>query len=97
MKLYSFNPGRYLRLALLMLLLAAQGIGYAHEIGHLDSVESGLCATCSIGNGLGAGVTVSHAAPEVQVCHALIPVHSIAPALVSRTNSHFARAPPHSL
>lgn len=97
MKLYTFNPGRHLRLALLLMLLAAQSIGYAHEIGHVDSVESGICATCSIGNGLGAGVTVSHEAPEVQVCHALIPVHSVALALVSRTNSHFARAPPTSL
>jgi hypothetical protein len=97
MNLSFLNPGRYLRFAMLALLLAAQGVSYAHELGHFDSAESGYCSTCSIGNGLGAGVSVSHEAPSVIQNHAQASVSLISFHPVSRINPHFARGPPRSV
>lgn len=97
MKLSTFKLGRYPRLALLLLMLAAQGIANAHELGDSHVITSDSCATCIIGHGLGAAVGVSHDAPQIQVYHALIANHVIISAAVSRTCANFARAPPTSL
>ena len=97
MKSTSFKLGRYLRFTLLLLMLAAQGIVNAHELGASHSLKSDVCTTCLIGHGLGGAVNVSHAAPPLQVWQVLIPIHSITDTLVSPTYSTFARAPPASL
>jgi len=97
MKIAFSRLGRYPRLALLLLMLAAQGIANAHELGDSHAITSDSCATCIIGHGLGTAVSVSHDAPQIQVYHALIANHVIISAAVSRTGSNFARAPPASL
>jgi len=97
MKLAYSRLGRYPRLALLLLMLAAQGIANAHEFGDSHAITSDSCATCIIGHGLGTAIGVNHEAPQIQVYHALITNHVIISAAVSRTHSHFARAPPASL
>lgn len=96
MKPFSFALGRYSRLALLLLMLAAQGITNAHELGDSHAIASDSCATCIIGHGLGTAVSVSHDAPQVQVYHAPVTLQSITNLAISRTHSHFARAPPNS-
>jgi hypothetical protein len=97
MKLSYFKLGRYPRLALLLLMLAAQGIANAHEFGDSHAITSDSCATCTIGHGLGTAVSASHEAPQIEVYHALITNHVIISAAVSRTYSRLARAPPASL
>jgi hypothetical protein len=94
MTLSAFKPGRCLRLALLLLMLAAQGVVNAHELGASHAFDSGTCATCVIGHGLGTAVSVSHESPQVPVCHALTPIDPITVTLRSHTHCHFARAPP---
>lgn len=62
---YLAEKGAFvLRLAVLALLLGAQSIAFAHELGHVDSGETSLCAVCSIGTGLDAPVHVEHMAPD---------------------------------
>jgi hypothetical protein len=90
----SFNLGRYSRLALLLLLLTAQGIAVAHDIGDSHALKSDLCATCIIGHGLGTAVGSSYAASPLQVCQTFAAVHSITATPAPHTNCHFARAPP---
>ena len=97
MKPSTFKLGRYPRLALLLLMLAAQGIVNVHALDDSHSHNSDSCATCIIGHGLGAAVSVSHYAPQIQVYHALIANDVIISAAVSRSCSNFARAPPSSL
>lgn len=96
MKPFTFKLGRYPRLALLLLLLAAQGFASVHELGDDHALKSDLCATCIIGHGLGAAVNASHELPQIQTYHALIPLFLANTATVSRNNSNFARAPPAS-
>ena len=88
------NFGRYSRLALLLLMLAAQGISAAHDIGDSHSLKSDLCSTCIIGHGLGAGVSVSYETPALRTYQPLASIHSIAAPLSARTDCHLARAPP---
>ncbi len=97
MKLSSFTLSRYLRLSLLLLMLAAQGIVNAHELGDSHSLQSDPCTTCLVGHGLGAAVSVNYEAPQVQIGHVVIPTYSILDVLFARTQSHFARAPPGTL
>jgi hypothetical protein len=94
MKLSTFNLGHYSRLTLLLLMLGAQGIAAAHDIGNGHALNSDVCATCVIGNGLGTAVGASYETPPLRVCQTHAPVHSITAALASRVNCHFARAPP---
>jgi hypothetical protein len=90
----SFNLGRYPRLALLLLMLAAQGIAVAHDIGDAHGLNSHPCSSCIIGHGLGTAVSTSYETPRLQAYQPLATAHSIAATLTSRTNCHFARAPP---
>lgn len=94
MKLSSVQLGRYPRLVLLLLLLAAQGIANAHELGASHAPTADSCASCIIGHGLGAAVSVSPDAPQLEIGHALIANYPLTRAVPSRTFSHFARAPP---
>lgn len=90
------NLGRYARLALLLLMLAAQGIAVAHEIGEDHRLQSHSCATCIIGQGLDTAVSVKNEAPTVHPRLAFAPpTRSITAILTPRVNSHAARAPPH--
>ena len=90
----SFNLGRYSRLALLLLLLAAQGMAVAHDIGDNHGLKSHPCSTCIIGHGLGIAVNSSCETPALQVYRALVPIHAITATLPTRVNCHCARAPP---
>ena len=97
MKSLTSTLGHYPRLALLLLMLAAQGIASVHDLGDSHAFKSDLCATCIIGHGLGAAVSVSYDAPQVQIYHALIALVAMPSAAVARTYSNIARAPPVSL
>ncbi len=97
MKLSSFTLSRYLRLSLLLLMLAAQGVVNAHELGDSHSLQSDPCTTCLVGHGLGAAISVNYEAPRVQISHLIISTYSILDIQLSRTQSRFARAPPGTL
>lgn len=96
MNLSAFQLSRSLRLALLLLMLASQGIVNAHALGDQHLLETDTCSTCVIGHGLGAAIGASHDAPPVQVRHASAPQQATVCARVARTTCHFARAPPGS-
>jgi len=92
----SFTISRRLRLALLLLMLASQGIANAHALGDSHALETDTCATCVIGHGLGAALGASYEAQPAQVaCFSLLPQATVF-AQVARTTCHFARAPPAS-
>lgn len=92
----SFNLGRYSRLALLLLMLAAQGIAVAHDIGDGHGLKSHPCSTCIIGQGLGAAVSSSYETPSLQAYRTFATIPAIAPSLTPRVSCHCARAPPAS-
>jgi hypothetical protein len=94
MKTSLLNLGLYPRLALLLLVLAAQGFASAHDIDDSHALKSDLCSACVIGHGLGAAVSVSYETPTLQAYQPQAPVHSIAATPTYRANAHFARAPP---
>jgi hypothetical protein len=94
MNLSAFQLSRSLRLALLLLMLASQGIANAHALDDQHLLESDTCSTCVIGHGLGAAIGASHEAPPVQLW---LPAQTLQPTIsvrFARTTSHFARAPP---
>ena len=94
MKFSPYNLGRYTRLSLLLLLLTAQGIAVAHDLGDSHGLMSHPCSTCIIGHGLGTAVSFSYQTPPLQVYRTLTPIHSTTAILASRVNCHCARAPP---
>jgi hypothetical protein len=96
MHLTSFTISRGLRLALLLLMLASQGIANAHALGDSHSLETDTCATCVIGHGLGAALGDSFEAAPAQIVRVLLPLQATVSARVARTTCHFARAPPDS-
>lgn len=55
-----------LRLVVLAVLLCAQSLSFAHEMGHLDAGDTNLCAVCSISTGLDSPVHVEHEFPDSQ-------------------------------
>jgi hypothetical protein len=73
MNMTSFTISRGLRLALLLLMLASQGIANAHALDDSHSLEKDNCATCIIGHGLGAALGDSYEAAPVQVVRVLLP------------------------
>jgi len=97
MNLFSFTLNRRLRLALLLLLLAAQGIVNAHDLDDSHAFKADACATCIIGHGLGVAVSVCHDVPQIRLYQVWTPIHAITTTAVSRTQCHHARAPPGSL
>jgi hypothetical protein len=94
MNLSTYNPGRFARLALLLVMLAAQSIAVAHDIGEEHGLQSHSCATCVIGHGLGTAVSFSYETPTQFPCHAFTPTDSTTDTLAPRTNYHLARGPP---
>ena len=89
--------GRKLRLVLLLLVLAAQGIANAHELGSSHTLDSHPCSICLGGHGLGAAINAHPDVPQLQVGQALVPSHSITNVRSSHSSYYFTRAPPHSL
>lgn len=66
----SSNWIKFLRAALLVLLLGAQGLAAAHEFAHWGQPAQDACATCSLSSGLDTPIT-SHA-PAVQAPQAVL-------------------------
>lgn len=97
MKLTPSRVCIWLRIALVTLMLAAQGLAYAHELGHLETGYSNNCGICSIGHGFGSSVNASHDIASIQVERALISTSTIIAIVKTRLPAHFARAPPLSL
>jgi len=97
MNVAFFRLGRYPRLAVLLLMLSAQGVANAHELGDSHAITADSCATCIMGNGLGTAITGSQDAPQIPFYHAPVSLQSITNVTISRTHSQFARAPPVSL
>lgn len=94
MKPSLLNLGRYSRLALLLLMLAAQGVANAHDISGSHAFSSDACSTCIIGHGMGTAINASVDTPALAVSQSPVPVHAVTVTLASPTTGHFARAPP---
>lgn len=97
MNLSSCVLGRHLRLALLLLLLAAQGIVNAHELGSSHSLDSHHCSICLTGHGLGSAVNVHPDLPDLRAGQAAVSSHVVADVPAPRSHYYFSRAPPGSL
>lgn len=61
--------GFILRLGLMMLLLAAQGLTFAHDLDHFQEGDGSICAVCPIPNGLGAPLPVTQTMSDMALCH----------------------------
>jgi hypothetical protein len=94
MNLSSFTLSRSLRLALLLLMLASQGIVSAHALSDKHLLDTHTCSTCVIGHGLGAALGTAHEALPLPIYRATPPLQPVISALAARVISHFARAPP---
>jgi hypothetical protein len=88
---------RNLRLVLLLLLLAAQGIVNAHELGSSHALDTDTCSVCVVGHGLGAAINAQPDVPQLQVVQASVPSHSLSNVRSSHKNYYFTRAPPQAL
>ena len=89
-----YNLGRYARLTLVLLMLMAQGFAIAHDVGDNHGLQSHPCATCIIGHGLGAAVSVNYESPLLRSYQPQVPPLAITATLASRPGCHLARAPP---
>ena len=85
---------RYTRLALLFVMLTAQGIAVAHDVQDGHELELHSCSTCIIGHGMGAAVSNSHEPSLLQIAPCLVAERAVSATLVARTNNQLARAPP---
>jgi hypothetical protein len=88
---------RNLRLVVLLLLLASQGIVNAHELGSSHALDTDTCSVCVVGHGLGAAITAQPGVPQLQVVQASGPSHSISNVHNSHKSYYFTRAPPQAL
>ena len=86
MKIHSNLIGRNLRLILLLLLLASQGIANAHEqnVGH--SLDSHLCSVCLIGQSLSAAVSATSDVTQLSAAGAVGLPQPIAAVLIPHRN-----------
>ena len=86
MEIYSNLIGRNLRLILLLLLLASQGIANAHEqnVGH--SLDSHLCSVCLIGQSLNAAVSANSDVTQLSAAGAVGLPQPIAAVLIPHRN-----------
>ena len=89
--------GRRLRLALLLLLLASQGIANAHEQSAGHWLDSHLCSVCLIGQSLDAAVDGNSGVPQLPATCAAGLTQPVAVVLISLRKEYLARAPPASL
>ena len=97
MKIYSNLIGRNLRLILLLLLLASQGIANAHEQSPGHSFDSHLCSVCLIGHSLTPAVNANSDVPQLSAACAVGLTQPVVAVLISHRNKYLARAPPASL
>jgi hypothetical protein len=97
MKVSATLLSRHLRLALLLLLLASQGIANAHEQTARHSLDSHLCSVCIISGGLIAAVDAHPDLPQLFAACSVCLTQPIAVVLISHHNYYFTRAPPASL
>ena len=89
--------GRNLRLVLLLLLLAAQGVVNAHELGSSHALDTHPCSICLVGHGLGAAISAHPGVPQLQAGQAVVLPHSISHIRSSHKSYYFTRAPPQTL
>lgn len=97
MNLSSFTLGRSLRLALLLLMLASQGIVSVHALDAAHHLDTDNCPTCVIGHGLGAALDAVNEGPLVQAYRVIPAMQPTVAAGAARVTSQFARAPPGAL
>lgn len=88
------STSRFLRSALLILLLAAQGFAVAHEFEHWDQPAQELCATCSLTSGLDAPLASDQPVPETTSGPSVIPEYRAAYLHETRLRFYLQRAPP---
>lgn len=93
----SYTLGYNLRLALLLLMLASQGIAGAHELDASHLLDSHPCSICVLGHGAGAAVCSRPEAPQLPSALALAPSPSTSDVLVAHSNYYSSRAPPATL
>lgn len=85
------------RLALLLVLLLAQGFLLAHEVDHIAAAESSLCAVCQVGHGLDSPAVAEAALPPAASDES-VPFACPAPHRSdSARHARRARAPPLAL
>ena len=89
--------GRNLRLILLLLLLASQGIANAHEQSAGHSFDSHLCSVCLIGQSLSAAVSANSDVTQLSAAGAVGLPQPIAAVLIPHRNYYSTRDPPASL
>lgn len=97
MQLFTHKPGTALRLLMMVLLIAVQGMAVAHDVTHADLGDMENCAVCVIGGNAEGTVDQPHFVDPTG-----LPEHhsnwAIAPFVSRRcTNNHPARAPPSTL
>jgi hypothetical protein len=91
------RPRLSARLLLLAVLLLTQGLLLAHEIDHLGTSDTGLCAVCQAGHGLDSPAVASPAPPPPARIDS---IEFDAPAIGNpkdRRHAGQARAPPRTL
>lgn len=94
MKRPATSNSRFLRSALLILLLAAQGVAVAHEFEHWNQPSQERCATCSLTNGLDAPLASEQPVPESTSGPAVIPECRAENLHETRLRYYLQRAPP---
>lgn len=97
MSVYRHILSRNLRVVLLLLMLASQGVAHSHELTADHSYGSQACSSCHMGNGFGAAITANPAELHLQFCSNPAPVYQAVYITFSRASFYFGRAPPQSL
>lgn len=97
MKIAASPFGRYLRAALMLLLLAAQGVAAAHELNHWHGPSQEICATCSIGNGLDSPLAAPQTPLQTPDRSAFVYTHAVWTIHWEVPRNFFQRAPPFHL
>lgn len=88
------RPGLTLRLLLLTLLLAAQGVAAAHAIDHFPADDGSLCTVCTVGSGLDSSAVTTMEMPVAAPVKAA-PATGLDSCLpIQRAATYSARGPP---
>lgn len=88
---------KFLRAALLIVLLAAQGLAAAHEFTHWDHPAQELCATCSLSSGLDAPLAPAGPVLDGPRSAVFFSEYSLFTLHTRKPRPYFQRAPPVSL
>lgn len=87
-----------MRLVVLLLLLASQGVAGAHDLCPDHVGDQHECSICVLGHGVGAAVAVSSPAPlQLKTTPIQIPFYPAGHILFFPGKYYFSRAPPESL